>query len=206
MPLSPPAPRRHYHTRRIECHGYHRDDGLWDIEGHMTDVKSYSFENAHRGEVEAGTPVHEMWLRLTLDDGFEIKAAEASTEHGPYDACPAIAPAYAKLVGVRIGPGFRKAVRDRVGGTAGCTHLTELLYPMATVAFQTIVGSGERARRDAGLAPKDRSPGAADGASRAKPGLIDTCHAYRADGPVVRREWPDFFKGAEARRAETNRG
>ncbi|MBO6784243.1 MAG: DUF2889 domain-containing protein, partial [Alphaproteobacteria bacterium] len=45
MPLSPPAEREHIHTRTVECAGYRRTDGLWDIEGHLTDVKTYTFEN-----------------------------------------------------------------------------------------------------------------------------------------------------------------
>ena len=45
MPLSQAAPRKHLHTRAITVQGYARDDGLWDIEGHMTDNKSYTFTN-----------------------------------------------------------------------------------------------------------------------------------------------------------------
>ena len=33
MPLPAPAPRTLKHTRAIECTGYEREDGLWDIEG-----------------------------------------------------------------------------------------------------------------------------------------------------------------------------
>ena len=40
MPLSPPVSRSPVHTRRIECRSYRRDDGLFDIEGHLTDRKS----------------------------------------------------------------------------------------------------------------------------------------------------------------------
>ena len=39
MPLSPAAPREHIHTRTVTCRGYRRKDGLWDIEGHLVDVK-----------------------------------------------------------------------------------------------------------------------------------------------------------------------
>ena len=170
MPLSPPASRRHYHTRKIECRGYFREDGLWDIEGHMTDVKTYSFENSDRGEVHAGEPVHEMSIRLTLNDEFEVKAAEAVTDHGPFGVCAAIAPSYEKLVGVKIGFGFRKAVKDRLGGVAGCTHLTELLYPMATVAYHTLYASRTQARRDAGL-PRDSETNR----PKSKPRQIDSC-------------------------------
>ncbi len=84
MPLSPPAPREHMHTRHIECRGYRREDGLWDIEGHITDVKTYSFKNQWRGEIASGEPVPEMWLRLTVDDELLIHAAEAATDAGPF--------------------------------------------------------------------------------------------------------------------------
>ena len=57
MSLSQPAPRRHIHTRKIECHGYLREDGLWDIEGTLIDLKTYSFDNIDRGGVVAGEPV-----------------------------------------------------------------------------------------------------------------------------------------------------
>jgi hypothetical protein len=35
-------------------------------------------------------------------------------------------------------------------------------------------------------------------ASGDRPSIIDTCHALAADGPVVRREWPQFWEGTEA--------
>ena len=66
MPLSPPTARKLLHTRTVSCHGYQRDDGLWDIEGHLVDGKTYGFDNDHRGVVNAGEPVHEMWLRLSI--------------------------------------------------------------------------------------------------------------------------------------------
>ncbi len=39
MPLSPPQPRQHLHTRTIDLAGYYRDDGLWDIEAHIVEKK-----------------------------------------------------------------------------------------------------------------------------------------------------------------------
>ena len=38
MPLSTSAPRQLMHNRAIECRGYQREDGLWDIEGHLVDT------------------------------------------------------------------------------------------------------------------------------------------------------------------------
>ena len=130
MPLSLPAARTLLHTRSIVCTGHQRDDGLWDIEGHLVDVKTYDFDNHHRGEVKAGEPVHEMWLRLSIDDDMLIVKAEAATDHAPYAMCPDITSRFALLEGLRIGPGFHREVQKRVGGVKGCTHLVELLRPL----------------------------------------------------------------------------
>jgi len=51
MPLSASTGRKKIHRRSIECHGYQRDDGLWDIEGHLTDTKTYTFKNRDRGDI-----------------------------------------------------------------------------------------------------------------------------------------------------------
>ena len=181
MPLPAPAPRAHKHTRTVTCTGYQRDDGLWDIEGHITDTKTYAFENAHRGTVHPGDAVHDMWVRLTVDDAFTIQDIAAATEASPFAACPAAAANMARLKGLTIKPGFTRAVRQRLGGTAGCTHLNELLGPMATTAMQTIWPL--RRRRGQAASPSE------------KPRLVDSCLAWAADGDAVRDHFPAFFTG-----------
>jgi len=190
MPLSPPAPRRPLHTRRIECRGYRRDDGLWDIEGHLTDTKDYAFANAHRGTIEPGEPLHDMALRLTVDDDLTIVAAEAVTDAAPFGVCDAIAPAFARLEGLAIRPGFNRKVKELLGGVRGCTHLVDLIGPVATTAFQTIYPILQREREARGEASADRQG--------RKPGLIDSCHAFAADGAIVRQRWPEWYTGPEA--------
>ncbi len=54
MPLPPPAPRTHHHTRSTEFRGFRRDDGLWDIEGSLRDTKSQVFEIAGDGVWQPG--------------------------------------------------------------------------------------------------------------------------------------------------------
>jgi hypothetical protein len=179
MPLPEPAPREPLHVRTVTCRGYRREDGLFDIEGHLTDTKTYAFDNAHRGTVRPGEPLHAMSLRLTVDLDLTIVEAVACTDAGPFAICPAITPAFASLEGLRIGRGFRRAVQERVGGIKGCTHLVELLGPIATTAFQTV-------------APLRRSRPAAG-----PPSHLDTCHALRRDGPVVREHHPQWYTGGE---------
>jgi hypothetical protein len=191
MPLSAPALRELLHTRQIECQGFRRTDGLWDIEAHMTDRKSYSFPSDERGEVVAGTPIHDMWVRVTLDDSFLIQAIEAVTDSSPYRLCPAITPNFQRLVGLRIGPGFTRKVKELVGGVEGCTHLVELMGPLGTTAFQTIFSAKHRAQRERaeGSESVPEQP-------RKRPRLIDTCHALASDSPVTKRSWPEFYTGS----------
>jgi Protein of unknown function (DUF2889) len=199
MPLSPPVGRQHLHTRRVTCQGFFREDGLWDIEGRITDEKSYEHANEWRGPLRPGDFVHDMSIRLTLDDRFTIVDVEAVTDKSPYRICGDVAPDFKKLIGLRIGGGFHREVRARLGGVHGCTHIVELLGPVATTAFQTVSSGKARELDRAHRAKNDAAPQvAAPSKPRRKPYVIDACHAWAADGPVVKRWAPDFYTGPDA--------
>ena len=190
MPLSEPIAREPLHRRAIEINGYRRADGLYDIEAHLVDTKSYAFSNEDRGVIEPGTPLHGMWARMTLDEDFLIMAFEASTEFAPYTVCPQAAPNFARLAGLRVGRGFIKAANERIGGVHGCTHLRELLGQMGTVAFQTLYSVRIH---------KERQTNAEETAEQAKPrrpAMLGTCLAYAPDSPVVKRTWPEHYTGS----------
>ncbi|MCP3663832.1 MAG: DUF2889 domain-containing protein [Gammaproteobacteria bacterium] len=184
MSLSPPENREHLHTRRITCQGYRRSDGLWDIEAFLWDEKQHDFPNRDRGgTIHAGEPVHDMAIRVTLDLDFHIVAVEANTENAPYRICGGVADDMSTLVGMTIGPGWMRGVYQRIGGVKGCTHLVELLGPLATTAYQTMhYAMEERA---------NKTP------SRDRPRIINTCHTLASNGPVVQRNWPQFYDGDE---------
>lgn len=191
MPLTPPAPRKLEHLRDISLRGYLREDGLVDIEAHLTDTKTYGFPSEHRGQVGPGDPIHGMWVRMTVDDNMTITACEAASDFTPFAVCPGATANFARLAGLTIGAGFNRAVNERVGGTAGCTHLREVIAQMATVAFQTLWPIRNR-RQQAQRASE------AEGAPRRRPALLGTCHAYAPDSPVVRRKWPEWSDLATA--------
>jgi len=199
MPLSPPQERELLHSRDIVLRGYRRADGLYDIEAQLTDTKSYGFANRDRGYVDAGEPIHGMWLRLTIDEARRIVGCEAASDYTPYAICPAAAPNFARLEGLQIKPGFLKEATKRVGGTVGCTHLRELLQQLATTAYQTI--DPARAAREAAAAGEIDQPGSdkLDARIAAKmggpPAILNTCIAYGTDSPVVRRRWPHLYTG-----------
>ena len=190
MPLPESSPRKHVHTRTITYKGYEREDGLWDMEAHMTDTKTYKFSNDWRGEMQAGEPLHEMLLRVTIDDDFIIQNVIAVTDNSPFEMCPEIAPNYKALIGIQMGPGWRKAIRMQVGGIQGCTHLTELLFPMATVAMQTIWPLSRKPKR------KERE-GEAEKQQSRRPLILDTCHAWASDSQVVKQNTPKYYTGKD---------
>jgi hypothetical protein len=78
MPLPPPGDREKLHSRLYDLSGYRRADGLWDIEGRLTDTKTYDFPNEYRGSIGAGEALHDMWLRLTIDEDFKVHDVEAA--------------------------------------------------------------------------------------------------------------------------------
>jgi hypothetical protein len=74
-------------------------------------------------------------------------------------------------------------------------HLREMLQQMATTAFQTVMPA--RARKELEGASGGDSRDALDtrisehmgGAER----VLNTCLAYAADSPVVKRRWPHLY-------------
>lgn len=179
MSLSDPkAKREPLHLRQIEIRGYKREDGLYDIEGHLTDSKSIDYKLA-QGVRRAGDAIHSMWLRLTFDRTLTIVDAEAWTEAMPYlGACDQITPDYKKLIGVPIRAGYHQRIKELLGGVRGCTHITEMAGTMATAAFQTLAGQG--------VADPER-----------KPFQIDRCHALASTTPLVAKFYPKWYTGSE---------
>jgi hypothetical protein len=178
MPLSVPTiSRQRLHERRVSYEGFRRSDGLFDIDAHIADVKDHDYLLLS-GQRDAGEPVHEMHVRVTIDRGYNVVAVEACTDHMPYPECASIGPAYGKLVGANLVSGFRKRLHDALGGIRGCTHITELLGYLPTAAVQTIVG----------LQLED------DGVH--KPFQLDRCHALESTSETVRQFYPRWYRGA----------
>jgi hypothetical protein len=183
MPLPAPQPRSHLHTRSVVFRGYHREDGLWDIEAELSDTKTYPLERSERGLMPPGTPVHGMAIRATVDDTMTIREIASSMDSTPFDECQRGKDPMQQMVGVTMGPGWRQAIERALGGVRGCTHLRELLFNMATAAYQTIPAYRHRLRRQAGLPEAE---------STEPPYHLGKCLAWDFDGPVVQRHYPQF--------------
>ena len=183
MPLPQPVARRHLHTRAVTYTGFIRDDGLWEIEGEMTDVKTYDFTRTDGQEMPAGTPIHAMQIRLTVDDDMVIRAVATSMDHTPFGECQQGNDPMQRMVGERMGPGWRQAIERHLGGVRGCTHLRELLFNMATAAYQTVFAWRERQQSEQGVERRH---------SAEPPYHLGRCIAWDTSGPATARYYPQF--------------
>ena len=179
------------HTRSVECNGYLRDDGLWEVEARLVDTKPYTQPaDRYRGELKPGDPVHDIRLRLAVDEAMTIHEAQATMQATPYPTCIEVEPVLTRLVGENIGKGWREVVRRRIGRAEGCTHLSELLGPAVTTLFQTI---------SSGRDPEGRDTLENQQSSGKPPFFIGGCHSWRTDGPIVADKFPQFASKPAAR-------
>ncbi|MDO5626105.1 MAG: DUF2889 domain-containing protein [Pseudomonadota bacterium] len=176
MPLSPAAPRAHLHDRHTVFRGYRRDDGLWDIEAELRDTKRAAFTIAHERTWPPGEPIHGMAIRLTVDGDTVVRAIEVAMDHVPHGPCPKALAPMQRMVGSCLARGWRKSIEQHLGGIAGCAHLRELLFNMATAAFQTMVQEG---------LPVD---------TEHPPPHLGKCVTWDFGGPVVRQHYPRFHR------------
>lgn len=182
--VQPSVTRRPMHRRALDVQVFARDDGLFDVEASILDTKPHDVPLAGTTR-RAGDPIHDMHLALTVDASLTITAATSATRWMPYaGACDAHGNAYARLVGLNLMKGFRHAVIERLGGTQGCTHLTELCQILPTAVLQAMAGS-----------VIDTREGDAVGNP---PFQIDRCHALRRDGATVAQFYPRWHRAAEA--------
>jgi hypothetical protein len=171
--------REELHLRRVECRGFRRSDGLFDVEGRVTDTKSYVYPNGDRGDIPVGEPVHDMTLLLTVDTDLLIHNAVATMHFTPYKVCHGASDDVSVLVGMRIGSGWLNEVRKQWTTKDRCTHLFEMLNPMATTAYQT-------------LSVVRGKPGQ-------NPARINSCYAYSDTRDLVKQRWPERYIGEPRR-------
>jgi hypothetical protein len=185
MPLPPSVRRDELHLRRIDLRGYRRHDGLYDIEARMVDTKTGALRLTDGTLVPPGEALHDMSIRMVVDEALTVIDIVAATDASPFGVCREATDTLRTMRGLRIAHGFSQAVRERLSGRSGCTHLTELLGPLATVAFQTLSQL------------RQAKPTAVD--ANGKPLKIDSCYAYASDREVVQRLWPVHYDGPRGR-------
>ena len=115
--------------------------------------------------------IHDMRLGLRVrHPDLVITAVRSEMASHPYTICPEALPPLGQLVGLSIARGFTREVNERFGRQRGCAHFTALIHAMAPAV-----------RQGAGVAfPDQERPATGD------PWFVNTCQAWREEGPLHR--------------------
>ncbi|MFN8036325.1 MAG: DUF2889 domain-containing protein [Acidimicrobiia bacterium] len=152
------------HRRTIEIEARDEGDDL-AITCRLRDERPYT-------EFESRRFVHDMELRVRVRQrDLTITASSATMHRYPHIECADIEGAFADLVGLRVGRGFTRAVKERLGGPNGCAHLTHLAGLVGPAVIQA--STSARNRRSSEL----------DVDVRALAHLRNTCHLWADAGP-----------------------
>ncbi len=173
------------HTRQIICRAYRRSDGLWEIEARLSDEKAEDVGFRARPTVAKGEFMHRMALDFLIDTEYRILDVRAHTQTAPWPECGQTDAAYHALVGLSIGPGFKRRLYERLGGTQGCTHISHLVNEVANTYLQA--SWPERVARQSAISADPKA-----WPDRRAIGFVNQCHAWRKGGDALRREYPSL--------------
>jgi hypothetical protein len=160
------------HSRDIVIRTFDLGEGRVLVEGRLRDQR----HRPRPGETTQGPLlVHDMVARFKVrGPDMVIEEVEAEMPQHPRDECDEVLPQMRKLAGERIVSGFTQRVKDLVGNSKGCAHLTSLFITMGPAAVQGFWAAygvdRSRIRHDDPRIQK----------------VINTCHLWREDGPIMR--------------------
>lgn len=158
-----------HHRRTLTISAYDAPDGGVLMVGRLRDERPWA---TRPGDLPV---VHDLELRLLVSvPDLVVRDAEAVFHTYPHTECPAVADAYRQLIGLTIGRGWTTALRSRLGGGAGCTHLRELARAMAPATLQAAFSAYTRSGGDRSLSSEQ--------AGAAMAVVAGSCHVWAADG------------------------
>jgi hypothetical protein len=117
-----------------------------------------------------------------------VRAVSTAMAAHPYATCIGGGDTLQALVGLRMTAGWNSEVRKRLPACDTCTHIRELLGPLASTAYQTLT-----VRRINQFDTRD---------TEGRPNKIDSCHAYSASRDLVRQHWPEYARPVGKRGGE----
>lgn len=129
--------------------------------------------------------IHSLSIEGTISlPELVIQTIEPRAYHQPYQECAKSLDPVRKLVGARIGPGFRAHVIGILGRTNGCTHFLTLVLDLAASHTLSLF---LRMRAQVPFEGRNNPAGVWIGTGLAmEPRLENACIALRSDSPVLK--------------------
>ena len=160
------------HHREHSIRTYDLGDQRILVEGSLID---HRYRPKHHEPREPPRLVHDMIVRLQIKGPeMRIDKAEATMPHHPREECTVVLPWIKNLEGLTITTGFTLKVKEIIGDTKGCAHLTSLVIAMGPCAVQGYWAAYGVEREKISLEDE------------AVKNIINTCYLWREDGPIIR--------------------
>ncbi|MBS3759583.1 MAG: DUF2889 domain-containing protein [Desulfobacterales bacterium] len=174
MAINEPSAEQRVHNRHIDVSTYAPEDNAIVVEGRLTDNR-YRSTYYLSGDRRPPGIVHEMVIRMRVVGlDLTIEDIDVAMDTVPRDQCRQTLNSLRPVIGMQIKAGFTEAVKTKVGGPKGCTHLVALLLAMAPAAVQ----GAWAAMAQSPLVPGQYS-------DKALEILEDTCWLWRSEGPLM---------------------
>src|SRR6185369_273509 len=119
------------HVRAQSVHAVLRSDGLVEAHGSLLDLRTRGFLPVG-GSMQGMGIIHHMQLHWVVDPATgrveewtpgQPKVPFEATPETRGESCRDPMATVAALAGTRLGDGFASALRERIGGPAGCSHI-----------------------------------------------------------------------------------
>ena len=165
------------HSRNIEITTYDYYGQRIIVEGFLKDDR---FQESHviTGEKIPSGAIHHMSIRLLVNcSNLLIEDLDVDLISVPREACRETIGCLSPIKGLAITKGFTSKVKKMTGGKKGCTHLVELILAMAPAAIQGF--AAQQSQKPSNFDPYR--------ANMILQFLVNTCHAWLEDGPLVQR-------------------
>jgi hypothetical protein len=163
------------YTRNIEVTAYGYDEQKIIVEGFLKGDRCQKSRSITGEESPIGV-IHHMAIRLLVNGSNRlIEDIDVDLISVPSEECRGTINCLIPIKGLNIAKGFTAKVKKIVGGTGCCTHLLELITAMAPVVVTGFTAL--QAQKSSAFNP--------DWAKKALQNLVNTCHTWREDGPLV---------------------
>lgn len=164
------------HNRNLDIASYIVDDAHILIAGELRE-KNLIPVYERSGECIAPTVFHHMQIQLRIKiSELKIVDLHVRIPGAPHDElCREMENSLDDIKGLVIAPGFTSKVKKIAGGVKGCVHLTTLLLSMAPAALQGYWIFNAREKHEYEKPAFD-----------IEKYLINTCRAWREDGPLTK--------------------
>jgi hypothetical protein len=168
------------HVRTIRAACRRVGDAELEVTGHLIDERPHAEAEPAAGSDASwvdegqGRIVHDMTLTIRVrHPDLVITGVDGRMDHRPYTLCADAVPPLQQLVGLSVMRGFLRAVNERFGRQLGCAHMTALVHAIAPVVKQ---GADAVFYDDVAMPSPDQELW-----------FVNTCQAWREDGPLHQR-------------------